>query len=394
MSKDFVFTSRSVTGGHPDKLCDQISDALVGQFLRQDPMAMINAQCAVATAILFIAVRFDSAAIVDIQNIARQIVQKAGYDNDDFNARTCTIMTNIMETRVDRRTQKSGGGEEDIERLVVSDQCMVFGFACAHNATLMPHPIYLAHKLARRMEVVRREGIVPYLAPEAKAQVGVEFRNRRPHRIYSINLIASQKMARAPSLKKLREDLMRDVIGAAFSNEEIRPDSATRIDINAEGAFLKGGPAVHSGLTGRKSGDDTYGDYARHTGMALSGKGPTRIGRTGTYAARYAAKNVVAAGLADECEVQLSYTSGLAGPISLQVETFGTGRVKDQEIVKRLGDNFDFRLGAIIREFDLRILPTKYEDGFYHRLAVYGHLGRDDMDLPWERIDRIDALMS
>src|SRR6266498_2373597 len=234
MSKDFIFTSRSVTGGHPDKLCDQISDALIGQFLRQDPMAMINAQCAVATGVLFIAVRFDSAAVVDSQN-----------------------------------------------------------------------------------------------------------------------------MARAPSLKELREDLMRHVIGAAFSNEEIRPDSATRIDINAEGVFLKGGPAVHSGLTGRKSGDDTYGDYARHTGMALSGKDPTRIGRTGTYAARYAAKNVVAAGLADECEVQLSYTSGLAGPISLQVETFGTGRVSDQEIVKRISDNFDFRLGAIIREFDLRILPQR-----------------------------------
>lgn len=233
-------------------------------------MNRMSVVSAVATGVLFIAVRFDSTAIVDIQNIARQIVREAGYDDDDFNARTCTIMTNIMETRGDRRTQKPGGGEEDIERLVVSDQCMVFGFACAHNATLMPHPIYLAHKLARRMEIVRREGIVPHLAPEAKAQVGMEYRNRRPHRIYSINLIASQKMARAPSLKELREDLMRHVIGAAFSNEEIRPDSTTRIDINAEGVFLKGGPAVHSGLTGRKSGDDTYGDYARHTGMALS----------------------------------------------------------------------------------------------------------------------------
>jgi S-adenosylmethionine synthetase len=394
MSKDFVFTSRSVTGGHPDKLCDQISDALVGQFLRQDPVTRINAECAVSTGILFIAARFDSAATLDIPNVARQIVEEAGYSNDDFSARTCTIMTNLLETRRDKKTQKPDKSEEDLDRLVVSDQCMVFGFACNHNAALMPHPIYLAHKLARQMEVVRQKEIVPHLAPEAKAQVSVEFRNRRPHRIYSINLIASQKTARMPSLKILREDLSKHVIDAVFSDEEIRPDPATRIDINAEGVYLRGGPAVHSGLTGRKSGVDTYGDYARHTGMALSGKDPTRIGRTGTYAARHAARNVVAAGLADECEVQLSYTSGLAGPISLQVETFGTGRVPDQEIVKRLTANFDFRLGAIIRNFNLRFLPMEYEDGFYHRLAVYGHLGRVDMDLPWERTDRKDALMS
>jgi S-adenosylmethionine synthetase len=303
-------------------------------------------------------------------------------------------MTTITERPVDERVAAAATGfpEQEIDRFHVKDQITILGFACRHTPSLLPLPIWLAHKLARRLDAVRHQGTLSYLAPEGRAQVAVEFRDRRPSRIYSVDLIAAQKATRQPTLERLRKDLVEQVVEPVFADEPIRPDSGTRVTVNIEGTVVGGGPAMHAGLTGRKLAVDTYGDYARHSSTALSGKDPFRIGRTGAYAARYAANNVVAAGLAEECEVQMSYAPGYPGPISLQVETFGTGKVSDAEIVQRIQRVFDFRLGALIRDFRLIELPREHADGFFHKLAVYGHMGRTDFALPWEMTDKQDAL--
>jgi S-adenosylmethionine synthetase len=259
----------------------------------------------------------------------------------------------------------------------------------------MPLPVWLAHKLSRKLTSVRIQKILPYLMPDGKTQVGIEYRNSRPSRIHSITVIASQLKSAAkggPDLGKLRDDVIETVIGPAFQDEEVRPDSRTRIFVNPDGAVLLGGPSVHSGLTGRKTAIDTYGEYSRHSGAALSGKDPVRIDRVGAYAARYAAKNVVAAGLADECEVQLSYSIGLARPVSIQVESFGTGRIPDERIAAFIERHFDFRLAAILKQFNLRYLPSTVKGGFYRKLSAYGHVGRMDIGLPWELTDRVSGL--
>jgi len=395
MNSDFTFFSRSVTEGHPDKLCDQISDALVGLYLRQDPYSRVAAECAVSNGILFIAVRFSSRAALDIAQTARGVVGDVGYDAPEFNPRTCTVMTSISEFPPDKGTGQAEKelSAEDLDEVRVLDQATVFGYACRHSPGLMPLPVWLARKLARRLDVVRKEDLLSYLAPEGKTQVGVDLRNRRPQRIYSVNLIASQQSAGFPSLEKLRKDLREAVVEPAFEDEEFRPDGKTAVDINVAGPVIKGGPMVHSGLTGRKTAEDTYGEYARHSQTALSGKDPSRIGRAGGYAARHAAKNVVASGLAEECEVQLSYSLGAAGPISVQADTYGTGKIPDAELIDRMQRVFDFRLAAIVRRFNLRYLPSQHPDGFYRKLAVYGHVGREDLDLPWEATDRADALL-
>jgi S-adenosylmethionine synthetase len=256
----------------------------------------------------------------------------------------------------------------------------------------MPLPIWLAHKIARRLTSVRLQKILPYIAPDGKTQVGIEFRNRRPFRIHTITVIASQNDSAEPGLKRLRDDIMEYVIRPVFRDEAITPDERSRIFVNPDGPFITGGPSVHSGLTGRKNAIDTYGEYSRHSGAALSGKDPLRIDRVGAYAARYAAKNVVAAGIADECEIQLSYSIGIAGPVSIQVETFGTGKISDEEIALLVERTFDFRLAAIVRQFNLRYLPSTIKGGFYRKLAAYGHVGRMDIGLPWEITDKIPFL--
>ncbi|MDI6729093.1 MAG: methionine adenosyltransferase [Thermodesulfovibrionales bacterium] len=397
MKKDFMFTSESVTEGHPDKLCDQISDAIVDHFLQQDPYSRIRAECAVFTNIVFIAARFESGAAVDFPNIARQVISQIGYTGNTFNAKTCSILTGLKESRrereyfIDERTLS----EEEIDRIPAYDQATVFGFACNQTASYMPMPVWLAHKLARRLTSVRFQHVLPYLEPDGKTQVGVEYKNGRPYRIHSITIIASQSMPAAsggPDLKRLRDDMVEHVIGPVLYDEDIKADNRTGIFINPEGLVITGGPSVHSGLTGRKNAVDTYGEYSRHSGSALSGKDPLRIDRIGAYAARYAAKNVVAAGLADECEVQLSYSIGLSMPVSIQVETFGTGRIPDEEIAARLEKYFDFRLAGIIKQFNLRYLPSIIKGGFYRKLAVYGHVGRMDIGLPWELTDKAEIL--
>lgn len=390
-----MFTSESVAEGHPDKLCDQISDAIVDHILRRDPQARVVAEAAVATSIVFIAVRFDSLVAVDFPYVAREVISQVGYTTGVFNGKTCSIVTSLKElpqeeySRFDERELTEG----EIDAVTVRNQVTVFGFACRQTAAFMPLPIWLAHKIARRLTSVRFQKILPYLTPDGWTQVGVEYENREPRRIHSITVIATQANAET-SLERLRDDIRQTVIEPAFLDEALKPDGGTRIFINPEGVFLTGGPSIHSGLTGRKNAIDTYGEYSRHSGAALSGKDPLRIDRSGAYAARYAAKNVVAAGLADECEVLLSYTIGLARPVSIQVETFGTGRISDSKITTRIERHFDFRPAAILKQFNLRYLPVTIRGGFYRKLAAYGHVGRMDIGLPWEMTDKAALLKS
>ncbi|WP_250124149.1 methionine adenosyltransferase [Chroococcidiopsis sp. CCMEE 29] len=390
MKKDFMFTSESVTEGHPDKLCDQISDAIVDRFLLQDPYARVITECAVSTAVVFIAARFEPGVSVDVTNVARQVIDQVGYDQPDFNGKTCSILTSLRELpREERDFDEKNLSDAEIEQIPVKNIVNVFGFACNQTSNLMPMPIWLAHKLARRLNTVKFQKVLPYLAPDGKTQVGIEYKNRKPHRIHSIGVIASQNRRSTPNLKQLQDDIRATVIDPVFQNEEIQPDEKTRIFINPDGPVIVGGPSVHSGVTGRKNDVDTYGEYAKHSGSALSGKDPIRIDRVGAYAARYAAKNVVAANLADECEVQLSYSIGLSRPVSVQVETFGTGKIPDEEITALLEKHFDFRLAGIIKQFNLRFLPSLRKGGFYRKLAAYGQVGRTDIDLPWEATDKV-----
>ena len=397
MKKDFIFTSESVTEGHPDKLCDQISDAIVDQFLRHDPYSRVVTECAVATAIVFIAARFQSDASVDFTKIARQVIKQLGYHQPSFSAKTCSIVSSLQELQeippTDyRHFDAEKLSEAQIEQIPVKNQATVFGFACRQTPALMPLPIWLAHRLAKRLMEVREQNILPYLSPDGKTQVGVEYRERQPYRIHSITVIASQNYAsqsHLPSFEQFQDEIREAVIKGMFELESLKPDENTQIFINPDGPFIGGGPATHSGVTGRKNAIDTYGEYCRHSGASLSGKDPTRIDRVGSYAARYAAKNLVAAGLADECEVQLSYSIGLAHPVSIQVETFGTAKVPEAEITALLEQHFDFRLAGIIRQFNLRSLPALIKGGFYKKLAAYGHVGRTDLGLiPWEQTDK------
>jgi S-adenosylmethionine synthetase len=389
MKADFVLTSESVTRGHPDKLCDQISDAIVDRFLTEDPLARIRAECAVATGVVFIAARFATTAQIDIPDVARHVIREVGYEQGEFDATRCTIMTSLNEHAPNplHRQDERHFTDDQIEALTVENQVTVFGFASTQTEAYMPLPIWLAHRLARRLDEARLDRGLAYLSPDGKTQVGVEYRNRQPHRVHSIALMASQREAGRPGPEALRRDLLDHVITPVFAAEKVRPDAQTRIFVNPEGTLVGGGPAVHSGLTGRKNAVDTYGEYSRNSGDALSGKDPLRIDRIGAYAARHAAKNIVAAGLAEECEVQLSYSIGLSRPVSVQVETFGTGTVDDATLAHRLENRFDLRLGGIVRRFDLRHLPAERGGTFYRWLAAYGQVGRMDLDLPWESTD-------
>jgi S-adenosylmethionine synthetase len=394
VSDDFIFTSESVTIGHPDKLCDQVSDAIVDHFLRHDPHSSIVAECAIASGVLFISAHYASMSGLAISDVARQVIRGVGYTKDVFDADACTIMTSFMDhTSTDYQPMNLDEMDDvSLGRITAKHQVTVFGYACDQTPALMPLPIWLAHRLADKLDDADVEEALPYLLPDGKSQVSIAFRDGRPSRIHSLTLIASQTSADAVGPEQLREDLIKHVVEPVLAKEKLRADAETQIFVNPEGPLIGGGPSAHSGLTGRKTGIDTYGEYARHSGAGLSGKDPMRIDRVGAYIARYAAKNVVAAGLARECEVQLSYAIGSAQPVSLRARSFGTGQVSDKEIGDRLMQAIDFRVGGVVKNLQLRTLPAKHPLGFYQKLAVYGQVGRTDLDVPWERTDKADAL--
>jgi S-adenosylmethionine synthetase len=393
VQSDFVFSSESVTAGHPDKLCDQISDALVDRYLRQDPLARVSAECAISTGILFLSLKARSDAGVDAPACAREVLQDVGYSADEgFDARGCTIMTSMYELPAELfpRISEEQVEERSLEYTPARDQTTVFGYASSDTEAGMPLPIWLAHRLARQLAAARKE--LPYLSPDGKVQVAVEYRDHRPRRVHGITLVACQRERGKPPPEQLADEIRARVVDVAFADLPIGLDSRTSIAINPEGPLVPGGPVLHAGLTGRKTSVDGYGDFGRMGSGALSGKDPSRIDRAGAYAARHAARNIVAAGLAQRCEVQLSYSIGLSHPVSVLVETFGTGSLDDRELATRLSKVFDLRPAGIVRRFRLRSLPSQREGTFYRHLAAYGQVGREDLELPWERLDGVDAL--
>jgi S-adenosylmethionine synthetase len=396
MASDVIFTSESVTAGHPDKLCDQISDAAVDAFLRQDAGARVVIECAVATGVVFLAARFAADAVIDLPSLARKVIKEAGYLDTQFDARfdarSCSILTSFTELpRAMREPPLAVADDVSIEAYPAQDQANLFGYACRETPELMPLPVTLAHRLARVLDE-ERGASMPWLSPDSKTQVSVEYRDNRPTRIHTIS-VTTTISAGAPAAEV--EEGLRILATEIIACGDLRCDESTVIHINTGAPYDTGGPGRHAGLTGRKNGVDTYGEIARQSGAALSGKDPSRIDRIGAYAARYAAKNIVAAGLAERCEVHLAYAIGQASPLSISVETFGTSRLAEDEIASRLARIVDFRPAAIAQRFGLRTRPAQAgEGGFYRPLAVYGHFGRSDLDLPWERIDAVDALRS
>lgn len=391
MNVDFVFNSGSVTPGHPDKLCDSISDAIVDGLLQQDPAARIAAECAIASSVLFVSLFSNTIASLDVAGVARKLVAAAGYRGGEFDADECSVMINqsTLPDYLAPRVDLADADDDAVERVPAQNPVTLFGYACRQADNLMPLPITLAHRLARRLAAER--GALDYLIPDGQAQVGIAYRGRQPVAVHSVTLVAAQRAAGEPPPAKLRDALLERVVMPVLAEVGLPEQDGMRLAVNPSGAVIAGGPLAHSGLTGRKTGIDAYGDYARASGSALSGKDPLRVDRIGAYAARHAAKTIVAAGLADECELQLSYAVGLAEPVSLRVLTYGSGRLNDDVIAQRIRRVFDFRPGRIARDYGLQRLPAD-NGGFYQQLAVYGQVGREDVDAPWERLDRVEAL--
>ncbi|MGD8785298.1 MAG: methionine adenosyltransferase domain-containing protein, partial [Thioalkalispiraceae bacterium] len=329
-----------------------------------------------------------------ISETARQVIAQVGYELEDFNAKDCTIMSNIHELPPPGSGQFSQENFEnaDPDCLTASHPVTTFGFACNQNKAFLPQPIWVAHQLARQLDLVRKQKQLLYLLADNLTQVSIEYQDRRPQRIHNISLLTSQISDSDKSHDQVESDLRESVIEPVLARLNIDWDLKTKIQINPEGPILGGGPTLHSGLTGRKSAEDTYGQYSRHSSSALSGKNPNRIERIAPYYARYVAKNVVAAGLADECEIQLSYTVAQSEPVSIQLDTCGTGKIDDEQILLRVMDTFDFRVGAIIHAFNLHTLPAKHKNGYFRQLARYGQMGRTDLDTPWEQTDKADLL--
>ena len=386
----YLFTSESVTEGHPDKICDQISDAVLDAILEKDPDGRVACETAVTTGMVLVMGEISTKCYVDIPKIAREVIRDIGYDRAKFgfDCDTCGIITSIDEQSgdialgVDRALEAKEAGitEEDNG---AGDQGMMFGFACDDTPELMPMPISLAHKLAKRLAQVRKDGTLPYLRPDGKTQVTIEYEDDRPVAVETI-VVSNQHSPDVP-MEQLRADIKREVIDAIVPKELMRPE--TKIFINPTGRFVIGGPQGDSGLTGRKIIVDTYGGMGRHGGGAFSGKDPTKVDRSAAYAARYVAKNIVAAKLARKCEVQLAYAIGVAKPVSINVNTFGTGKVADEVLEQAVEKVFDLRPTAIIRSLDLR-------KPIYHKLAAYGHMGREDLGVNWEKTDKVDALLA
>jgi len=390
-SPQFFFTSESVTEGHPDKLCDQLSDAVLDAIIGDDPDARVACECAVTTGLVLVMGEITTKTYVDLNALVREVVLDVGYTRAKFgfDGETCGVLVSIKEQSadialgVDQALEAKTGemSDDEIEALGAGDQGMMVGFACTETAELMPMPIMLAHKLCRRLSTVRKEGILPYLRPDGKSQVTVEYEYGQPKRVEAI--VVSAQHAPDVDQDKIHDDIVRRVIKYVVPNGMI--DENTKIFVNPTGRFVTGGPKGDAGVTGRKIIVDTYGGMASHGGGCFSGKDPTKVDRSGAYYARYVAKNVVAAGLADRLELQVSYAIGVARPLSLAVEAFGTGKVPDETILALIEKHFDFRPAAIIRDLDLR-------RPIYRATAAYGHFGREDIDAPWERTDKAEIL--
>ena len=392
-SPQLFFTSESVTEGHPDKMCDQISDAVLDACLEQDALSRVACETATKTGFVALLGEITTRAKINYDELARQVIREIGYDDSvkGFDANTCGVLVAIAQQSgdiamgVDKALEAKTGEmtEAEIEAVGAGDQGMMFGYACNETDTLLPMPIYLAHKLTHRLSKVRKDGTLSWLRPDGKAQVTVEYSYGKPQRVDTV-LVSTQH---APHLtqKEIREAIIEHVILPVLPADMV--DNDIKIFVNPTGRFVIGGPLGDAGLTGRKIIVDTYGGMGRHGGGAFSGKDPTKVDRSAAYAARWAAKNVVAAGLAERCEIQVAYAIGVAHPLSINVETFGTGAIPDEEIAHVIEHVFDLRPGAIIRDLELR-------RPIYRQTAVYGHFGRDDIELPWEQINRVEELQA
>ncbi|AEH54125.1 methionine adenosyltransferase [Heyndrickxia coagulans] len=387
-----LFTSESVTEGHPDKICDQISDAILDAILEKDPNARVACETSVTTGLVLVTGEISTNTYVDIPKVVRKTIKEIGYTRAKygFDAETCAVLTSIDEQSEDiargvnqaLEAREGGMSDEEIEAIGAGDQGLMFGFACNETEELMPLPISLAHKLARRLAELRKHEVIPYLRPDAKTQVTVEYdENNQPARIDTI--VISTQHNPDISAGQIQEDMKKYVIEPVVPADLL--DADTKYLINPTGRFVIGGPQGDAGLTGRKIIVDTYGGYARHGGGAFSGKDPTKVDRSAAYAARYVAKNIVAAGLAEKCEVQLAYAIGVAKPVSISIDTFGTGKVPEEVLIEAVEAHFDLRPAGIIKMLDLR-------RPIYRQTAAYGHFGRDDLDVPWEKTDKAGAL--
>ena len=387
-----LFTSESVTEGHPDKMCDQISDAILDELMRQDPMSRVACETSITTGLVLVMGEITTKGYVDIQKIVRNTIREIGYDRAKygFDCDTCGVITALDEQSADialgvdkaLEAKENKMSDEDIDAIGAGDQGMMFGYATNETEELMPYPISLAHKLARKLTEVRKNGTLPYLRPDGKTQVTVEYdENGKPFRLDAV--VLSTQHDPEVTQEQIYEDIKKYVFDEILPQDMV--DENTKFFINPTGRFVIGGPNGDSGLTGRKIIVDTYGGYARHGGGAFSGKDCTKVDRSAAYAARYVAKNIVAAGLADKCEIQLSYAIGVAHPTSVMVDTFGTGKVSDEKLVEIIRDKFDLRPAGIIKMLDLR-------RPIYKQTAAYGHFGRNDLDLPWEKTDKAEEL--